>query len=100
MGGKQQKQIWQFSRCGPKSRTHGYAQERKDYQQRAHKQKAERSCTICTLLKAFAVAVALAFATIVFSLFGAPAPQSVGVRTLAQHLSLGAIRSRAPPLPA
>ena len=62
--------------------------------------KAEGSCTICTLLRAFAVAVALAFAAIVFPVFGAPAPQSAGVRTLAQHLSLGAIRSRAPPLPA
>ncbi len=62
--------------------------------------KSEGSCTICTLLKAFAVAVALAFGTIVFPIFGAPAPQSPGVRTLAQHLSLGAIRSRAPPLPA
>ncbi len=62
--------------------------------------KTDGSCTICTLLKAFAVAVALAFGTIVFPIFGAPTPQSAGVRTLAQHLSLGAIRSRAPPLPA
>jgi Protein of unknown function (DUF2946) len=62
--------------------------------------KTHGSCTICTLFKAFAVAVALAFGTIVFPLFGAPVPQSAGVRTLAQHLSLGAIRSRAPPLPA
>ncbi len=62
--------------------------------------KAEGSCTICTLLKAFAVAVALAFAAVVFPVFLAAAPRRSGVRTLAQHLSLGAIRSRAPPLPA
>jgi hypothetical protein len=62
--------------------------------------KAEGSCTICTLLKAFAVAVALAFAAIAFPIVIAAAPRHSGVRTLAQHLSLGAVRSRAPPLPA
>jgi hypothetical protein len=62
--------------------------------------KTEGSCTICTLLKAFAVAVALAFAAIVFPIFPAPALRAPGVRTLAQHLSMGAVRSRAPPLPA
>ena len=62
--------------------------------------KAEGSCTICTLLKAIAVAVALAFAAVVFPVFPAAAPRRSGVRTLAQHSSFGAIRSRAPPLPA
>jgi hypothetical protein len=62
--------------------------------------KAEGSCTICTLLKVFAVAVALAFTAIVFPVVIAAAPRHSGVRTLARHLSLGAARSRAPPLPA
>jgi hypothetical protein len=62
--------------------------------------KAEGSCTICTLLKSFAVAVALAFAAVIFPVVPAPTPRAPGVRTLAQHLSLGAVRSRAPPLPA
>ncbi len=58
-------------------------------------------CTVCTLLKAFAFAIALAFAAIVFPvrIIAALAPRRP-VRTLAEHLRLGAIRSRAPPLPA
>ena len=51
----------------------------------------------CTLLAALALAVALAFAAIAF-----PArifhPFRSAARTLADHLSLGGIRSRAPPL--
>ena len=62
--------------------------------------KTEGSCTICTLLKAFAVAVTLAFGIIAFPYVAVAAPLDQGVRTLAEHLRLGAIRSRAPPLPA
>ena len=47
--------------------------------------KAEGSCTICTLLKVFAVAVAVAFAAIVFPVFPAAVPRQTGVRTLAQQ---------------
>lgn len=58
-----------------------------------------RHCTACMLLSGLALVVALLFATIAF-----PAavfrPFHSGARTLADHLSLGGIRSRAPPLPA
>jgi hypothetical protein len=54
-------------------------------------------CTACTLLAGLALAVALVFAAVAF-----PArifqPFRSGARTLADHLSLGGIRSRAPPL--
>src|SRR5262245_24400419 len=56
-------------------------------------------CTACTLLAGLTLAVALAVAAVVF-----PArifhPIRFAARTLADHLSLGGIRSRAPPLPA
>jgi len=56
-------------------------------------------CTACTLLVGLALLVALVFAAIAF-----PArlvlPFRSSARTLADHLSLGGIRSRAPPLPA
>jgi hypothetical protein len=56
-------------------------------------------CTACTLLAALALAVALVFAAIAFPARVVRAIQSAA-RTLADHLSLGGIRSRAPPLPA
>jgi hypothetical protein len=56
-------------------------------------------CTACTLLAGLALLVAFVFAAIAF-----PArvviPFKSAARTLADHLSLGGIRSRAPPLPA
>jgi len=63
-------------------------------------QEGQRShCTACTLLAGLAIAVALVFARVAF-----PArifrPFPVSPRTLADHLGLGGIRSRAPPLPA
>ena len=54
-------------------------------------------CTACTLLAGLALLVAFIFAAIAF-----PArillPVKSSARTLADHLSLGGIRSRAPPL--
>jgi hypothetical protein len=58
---------------------------------------SQGSCTVCTLLKVLAFAVALAFAAVVFPIRIAPVPVLQRVHTLAEHLSLGAIRSRAPP---
>src|SRR5262245_13257424 len=56
-------------------------------------------CTACTLLAGLALLVAFVFTGIAF-----PAqvvrPVTSAARTLADHLSLGGIRSRAPPLPA
>ena len=54
-------------------------------------------CSVCTLLTGLAVALALAFATVVFPPAAIRPRLAVGVRTLADHLSLGGIRSRAPP---
>jgi hypothetical protein len=62
--------------------------------------RTEGGCTSCTLLKVFAFAIALAFAAIAFPIRIITPPVPRGVRTLAQHLRLGAIRSRAPPIPA
>jgi hypothetical protein len=56
-------------------------------------------CPACTLIAKYAVALALAFEPVVFA--AAPLlPQQPAARTqpLADHLSLGGIRSRAPPL--
>jgi hypothetical protein len=54
-------------------------------------------CATCTLLAGFALIVALVFAAVAFpSTFVFHRPRS-GARTLADHLSLGGIRSRAPP---
>ena len=54
-------------------------------------------CTACTLLAGLALLTAFVFAAIAF-----PArvflPFKSSARTLADHLSLGGIRSRAPPL--
>jgi hypothetical protein len=56
-------------------------------------------CTACTLLAGLAVVIALVFARVAFpARIFRPFPASA--RTLADHLSLGGIRSRAPPLPA
>jgi hypothetical protein len=54
-------------------------------------------CTACTLLAGLALAVALVFAAVAFPvrIFY---PFQSAARTLADHLSLGGIRSRAPPL--
>lgn len=57
-------------------------------------------CATCTLLGGFALAVALVFAAIAFPPWSVAYRIRIGVRTLADHLSLGGIRSRAPPLPA
>jgi len=57
-------------------------------------------CAACTLLAGFALIVALAFAAIVFPSTFIFHPLRFDIRTLADHLSLGGIRSRAPPLPA
>lgn len=57
-------------------------------------------CASCTLLAGFALIVALVFAAIMFPPTFIPYRLRVGVRTLADHLSLGGIHSRAPPLSA
>jgi hypothetical protein len=57
-------------------------------------------CTACTLLTGLALALALAFAFIVFPPPAVRLHRAPSVRTLADHLSLGGIRSRAPPLAA
>jgi hypothetical protein len=56
-------------------------------------------CTACTLLAGLALVVALAFAAVAFPVRVVHPFQSAA-RTLADHLSLGGIRSRAPPLSA
>jgi hypothetical protein len=56
-------------------------------------------CTVCTLLAGSALVVALAFAAVAFPQ-GKIFPPRSAARTLADHLSLGGIRSRAPPLSA
>lgn len=56
-------------------------------------------CTACTLLAGLAVAVAFAFVAIAFPT-GVFRRLRSKARTLADHLSLGGIRSRAPPVPA
>lgn len=54
-------------------------------------------CTACTLLVTFALAVAFAYAAIAFPPARIFYQRQTGARTLADHLSLGGIRSRAPP---
>jgi hypothetical protein len=56
-------------------------------------------CTACTLLAGVALAVAFLFAAIAFPdrIFH---PFKSAARTLADHLGLGGIRSRAPPVSA
>jgi Protein of unknown function (DUF2946) len=57
-------------------------------------------CAACTLLAGFALVVALAFAGVAFASVSLFRPLGFDLGTLAEHLSLGGIRSRAPPLPA
>jgi hypothetical protein len=57
-------------------------------------------CAACTLLAGFALVVALAFAAVTFASVSLFRPLGFGLGTLAEHLSLGCVRSRAPPLPA
>jgi hypothetical protein len=54
-------------------------------------------CTACTLLAGLALLTAFAFAAIAFPARIFPAFRC-SARTLADHLALGGIRSRAPPL--
>ena len=54
-------------------------------------------CTACTLLVTFALAVAFAFAAISFPPARVFYQRRTSARTLADHLCLGGIRSRAPP---
>jgi hypothetical protein len=54
-------------------------------------------CTACTLLAGLALAVALVFAAVAFPV-RVFYPFQSAARTLADHLGLGGIRSRAPPL--
>lgn len=62
-------------------------------------QRDEKSshCTVCTLLAGLALAVALVFAAVAFPV-RVFYPFKSAARTLADHLSLGGIRTRAPPL--
>jgi hypothetical protein len=57
-------------------------------------------CAACTLLTGFVFVVALAFAAVAFALVSLFRPIGFDLGTLAAHLSLGGIRSRAPPVPA
>jgi hypothetical protein len=58
-------------------------------------------CSLCTLLAGFALPVGLSVAAIAFPRFFVfHPPLRFDLGTLARHLSLGGIRSRAPPLPA
>jgi hypothetical protein len=54
-------------------------------------------CTACTLLAGLALAITLVFAAVVFPV-RVFYPFQSAARTLADHLGLGGIRSRAPPL--
>ena len=57
-------------------------------------------CVICTLLVGFGLAVALVFAAIAFPATYIFHPLRFDLATIAEHLNLGGIRSRAPPLSA
>jgi Protein of unknown function (DUF2946) len=57
-------------------------------------------CALCTLLAGFTLAIALVFAAIAFPSTCTLHPLRFDLTTLADHLSLGGIRSRAPPLTA
>lgn len=57
-------------------------------------------CALCTLLTGFTLAVALVFATIAFPSTYIFHALRFDLTTLAEHLSLGGIRSRAPPVSA
>ena len=56
-------------------------------------------CPVCTLLTPLALpGPGLPETAVVFAITLLPAPSPQGARTLADHLGLGGIRSRAPPL--
>jgi hypothetical protein len=55
-------------------------------------------CPACTLIAKYAVAVALAFETVTFAVALLPSQPAARIQPLADHLGLGGIRSRAPPL--
>jgi hypothetical protein len=55
-------------------------------------------CPACTLIAKYAVAIALAFEPITFTVALLASPPAARTQPLADHLSLGGIRSRAPPL--
>jgi hypothetical protein len=57
-------------------------------------------CALCTLLAGFALAVALVLTAIAFPPTSIFRPLRFDLATLANHLNLGGIRYRAPPLPA
>jgi hypothetical protein len=57
-------------------------------------------CALCTLLAGFTLAAALVFVAIAFPPAYILHPLRFDLTTLAEHLSLGGIRSRAPPLSA
>lgn len=57
-------------------------------------------CTLCTLLAGPMLAVAPVFGAIAFPSAYIFPPLRFDLTTLAEHLNLGCIRSRAPPLPA
>jgi hypothetical protein len=57
-------------------------------------------CALCAVLAGFALAVGLAFAAIAFPSTSVFNPLRFDLAALAQQLSRGGIRSRAPPLPA
>jgi hypothetical protein len=64
------------------------------------RQQPSEHCTMCTLLASFA----LVLSVLLFALHLEPQRAlrlvASGISTLAEHLGLGGIRSRAPPLPA
>jgi hypothetical protein len=55
-------------------------------------------CVLCALLAGFTLAIALVFAAIAFPPTYVFQPLRFDLTTLADHLRLGGIRSRAPPL--
>ena len=57
-------------------------------------------CPACTLIAKYAVAIALAFEPVTFSIVLLPSQPAARTQPLADHLSFGGIRSRAPPLSA
>lgn len=57
-------------------------------------------CPTCTLLAQFVLAVAVILTAVAFPVLAAAIPTPTGSGPLALHLSLGGIRSRAPPLSA
>jgi hypothetical protein len=65
-----------------------------------HRDDRPQHCAACTLLAGFALVVALGCEPVAFPSASIFRPLGFDLGTLAEHLSLGGIRSRAPPLPA